>query len=144
MNDLTFNGGNIGLQIGNQQFTVRNLAFNNVVTAISQLWSWGWLYQGLQINNCQTGIDISAGGRTAQNVGSVTVIDSAFTNTPVGIITAFDSTSSPNTAGSLILENVVLTNVTTAVQKLKPFSSQVLLFQPSFRVGGKAINTRRM
>jgi glucan 1,3-beta-glucosidase len=117
MNDLTFNGGNIGLQIGNQQFTIRNLAFNNVVTAISQLWSWGWLYQGLQINNCQTGIDISAGGRTAQNVGSVTVIDSAFTNTPVGIITAFDSTSSPNTAGSLILENVALTNVTTAVQQ---------------------------
>lgn len=117
MTDLTFNGGNIGLQVGNQQFTMRNIVFNNCVTAISQLWSWGWLYQGLQINNCHTGIDISAGGRTAQLVGSVTVIDSTITNTLVGIITAFDSTSVPPTAGSLILENVVLNNVGTAVQQ---------------------------
>lgn len=117
MNDLTFNGGNIGLQIGNQQFTMRNLVFNNVATAISQLWNWGWLYQGLQINNCQRGIDISAGGRGAQNVGSVTIIDSSFTNTLVGIITAFDSTSLPHTAGSLILENVALNNVGTAIQQ---------------------------
>lgn len=117
MNDLTFNGGNIGLQIGNQQFSMRNLVFNNVVTAISQLWSWGWLYQGIQINNCQKGIDISAGGRTAQNVGSVTIIDSAFTNTPIGVVTAFDTTSLPNTAGSLILENVSINNVGVAVQQ---------------------------
>jgi glucan 1,3-beta-glucosidase len=117
MNDLTFNGGNIGLQIGNQQFTIRNIAFNNVATAISQLWSWGWLYQGLKINNCQRGIDISANSRTDQKVGSVVVIDSTITNTPVGIITAFDSTSSPTAAGSLILENVALNNVAIAVQQ---------------------------
>lgn len=118
MTDLTFNGGLIGAQVGNQQFAMRNLVFNNCVTAISQLWSWGWLYQGISINNCQTGIDISAGGSTAQNVGSVILIDSSITNTPVGIITAYTSSSSPSTAGSLILENVVLTNVPTAVQLL--------------------------
>jgi glucan 1,3-beta-glucosidase len=115
MNDLIFNGGNIGLQIGNQQFTIRNIAFNNVVTTVSQLWSWGWLYQGLEINNCQRGIDISANGRTDWKAGSVVVIDSAITNTPVGFITAFDSASSPSAAGSLILENVVLNDVATAV-----------------------------
>lgn len=117
MNDLTFNGGNIGLQVGNQQFTMRNIIFNNCVTAISQLWSWGWLYQGLRINNCKTGIDISAGGRGAQNVGSVTIIDSTITNTPVGVITAFDSGSLPLTAGSLALENVIINNVRTIVQQ---------------------------
>lgn len=117
MTDLTFNGGNLCLQVGNQQFTMRNIVFNNCVTAISQLWSWGWLYQGLQINNCQRGIDISAGGRTAQNIGSVTIIDSTITHTPVGIITAFDSSSVPPTAGSLILENVALNNVGVAVQQ---------------------------
>ena len=88
MNDLILNGGNIGLQIGNQQFTIRNIAFNNVATTVSQLWSWGWLYQGLKINNCQRGIDISASGRTDQKVDFVIVIDSTITNTPVGIITA--------------------------------------------------------
>jgi glucan 1,3-beta-glucosidase len=117
MNDLTFNGGNIGLQVGNQQFTMRNIVFNNCVTAISQLWSWGWLYQGLTINNCQRGIDISANNGVDQQVGSVTIIDSTITNTPVGVITAFNSSSQPNTAGSLVLENVVLQNVATAVQQ---------------------------
>ncbi|KAF4635475.1 hypothetical protein G7Y89_g2624 [Cudoniella acicularis] len=117
MNDLTFNGGNFGLQIGNQQFTMRNIVFNNCVTAISQLWSWGWLYQGLTINNCQKGVDISSVNSGSQLVGSITIIDSTFTNTPVGVITAFSSTSFPNTAGSLILENVFLSNVGIAVQE---------------------------
>lgn len=116
MTDLTFNGGMIGAQVGNQQFTMRNLVFNNCVTAIAQLWSWGWVYQGISINNCQKGIDISAGGSAAQNVGSVIIIDSTITNTPVGIITAWTTTSVPATAGSLILENVNLNNVPTAIQ----------------------------
>jgi len=117
MADLTFNGGNIGAQVGNQQFTMRNLVFNNCVTAISQLWDWGWLYQGISINNCQRGIDISAvDGTGGLNVGSVTIIDSSITNTPIGIITAYQSGSQPPTAGSLILENVALSNVPTAIQ----------------------------
>lgn len=45
MTDLTFNGGMIGAQVGNQQFTMRNMTFNNCVTAISQIWNWGWVYQ---------------------------------------------------------------------------------------------------
>jgi len=113
--DVTFNGGLIGAAIGNQQFTMRNLVFNNCVTAISMFWDWGWLFQGLSINNCQKGIDMSAGGTSGQEVGSVIVLDSSITNTPVGIITSYTSSSSPPTAGSLILENVVLTNVPTAV-----------------------------
>ena len=116
LTDLTFNGGIVGASIGNQQFTMRNLVFNNCVTAISQLWDWGWVYQGLSINNCQKGIDISAGGEGAESVGSVILIDSSITNTPVGIITAYTSTSVPATAGSLILENVQLTNVPIAIQ----------------------------
>jgi glucan 1,3-beta-glucosidase len=118
MTDLTFNGGNIGAQFGNQQFTMRNLVFNNCVTAIQQLWDWGWLYQGISINNCQKGIDISAIDSTTGdlNVGSVTIIDSSITNTPIGIITAYQAGSQPPTAGSLILENVALSNVPTAVQ----------------------------
>jgi glucan 1,3-beta-glucosidase len=116
MTDVTFNGGIIGASVGNQQFTMRNLVFNNCVTAISQLWSWGWVYQGISINNCQKGIDISAGGTSSQEVGSITLIDSTITNTPIGIITAYTSSSSPATGGSLIVENVVLNNVPTAIE----------------------------
>jgi glucan 1,3-beta-glucosidase len=45
MSDLTFYGGKIGVVFGNQQFTTRNLIFYDAVTAISQLWDWGWTYQ---------------------------------------------------------------------------------------------------
>lgn len=115
MTDLTFYGGKFGVVFGNQQFTTRNLVFYNCVTAISQLWDWGWTYQGLSINNCTTGIDMSGGGRTAQTVGSVTVLDSSFTNVYIAVATAHDQSSKPDTAGSLVLENVVLTNVANAV-----------------------------
>ncbi|QSZ28880.1 hypothetical protein DSL72_003385 [Monilinia vaccinii-corymbosi] len=115
--DVTFNGGLIGAAIGNQQFTMRNLVFNNCVTAISMFWDWGWLFQGISINNCQKGIDISSKNNSTQllNVGSVIVIDSSITNTPIGIISAHTTTSIPGTAGSLILENVALSNVPVAV-----------------------------
>ena len=55
-------------------------------------------------------------GPTGQTVGSVTFIDSYISNTPVGILTAHNATSQPPTAGSLILENVQITNVPVAVQ----------------------------
>ncbi|KAI1654746.1 glycoside hydrolase family 55 protein [Daldinia decipiens] len=116
MSDLTFNGGATGASMGNQQYTMRNLVFNNCQTAIIQLWNWGWTYIGLQINNCQKGIDITAGGSDAIATGSITVIDSTFKDTPVGITTAFQSGSKPDTAGSIILENLNLQNVPVAVQ----------------------------
>jgi hypothetical protein len=40
MTDLTFNGGNYGVFFGNQQFTTRNLKFNNCRTAIFMNWNW--------------------------------------------------------------------------------------------------------
>ncbi|KAF8847257.1 pectin lyase-like protein [Acephala macrosclerotiorum] len=116
MNDLVFYGGKIGAFFGNQQFTVRNLTFFNTVTAVDQIWDWGWTYQGLNINNCSIGIDLSSGGRTGQAVGSVTVLDSTFTNTGVAILTSHDLTSQPPTGGSLILEKITLANTPIAVQ----------------------------
>ncbi len=76
------------------------------------------MYQGLSINNCHTGIDLSALNTTDNNqfVGSVTVLDSTIKNTPVGILTAYSSNSLPATGGTLILENVILSNVGTAVK----------------------------
>lgn len=58
----------------------------------------------------------SKDGNGNQNVGSVTLLDSSITNTPIGIRTARTSSSSPPSGGSLIIENVQLNNVPTAVQ----------------------------
>ena len=116
MTDLVFHGGLNGVVFGNQQFTVRNLTFYNAVTAVSQIWDWGWTYKSISVNNCTTGIDMSNGGSSAQAVGSVTLLDSSFTNTKVGINTARSSSSKPATGGSLSIENVALNNVGVAVQ----------------------------
>ncbi|KAK4155733.1 glycoside hydrolase [Chaetomidium leptoderma] len=114
MVDLTFNGGQYGAFFGNQQFTTRNLTFNNCKTAIFMNWNWAWTFQDVKINNCGVGIDMANGGSESQTVGSVLVLDSQFTNTPIGIKTAYDPTS-PQTNGTLILDNVDMTGTTQAV-----------------------------
>ncbi|KAI0438962.1 glycoside hydrolase family 55 protein [Xylaria telfairii] len=120
MSDLTFNGGATGASLGNQQYTMRNLVFNNCKTGIIQLWNWGWTYINVQFNNCGTGIDITARkpDGTTLVVGSAIVMDSTFKNTPTAIKTVYTPNGTPDTAGSLILENVQLSNVNTAVQGL--------------------------
>lgn len=117
MSDLTFNGGLVGLNVGSQQFTMRNLVFNNVVTAINQIWDWGWTYQGLTIIGCQVGIAMDGrDGKGNQNVGSVVILDSSIKNTRVALRTARNATSTPISGGSLILENIDLENVPIAIQ----------------------------
>jgi glucan 1,3-beta-glucosidase len=115
MTDLVFEGGLMGFNVGNQQFTTRNLTFNNTVTAINQICNWGWTYSGLTINNCTTGLNISSGGPGAISVRSITLIDSEINNTPMGIVTARTDNSEPAAAGSLHLENVKLNNVDVAI-----------------------------
>lgn len=93
------------------------MVFNNqAIAAISHYWDWSYSYQGLTINNCPVGIDISAGGSSNQEVGSITVLDSTFNGVGTAIKTAWTTGSSPATAGSVVLENVVLNNVQTAVE----------------------------
>lgn len=116
ISDVTFNGGNYGAQFGNQQYTMRNLEFNNQATAaIQMLWNWDWTFMNLTVNNAKLGIDMSIGGPSNQEVGSVIVIDSTFSNVDVAIKTAYDTASTSVTNGSLVLENVVLTNSPIAV-----------------------------
>lgn len=116
MSDLKFRGGLIGISVGNQQFTMRNLAFLDCVTAINQFWDWGWTYSGISVTNCTTGLNFSSGGSSGQTVGSVTLIDSKFLDTGTAIATAHNLTSSPVTGGSFVLENVVFDTVGTVIQ----------------------------
>lgn len=116
LTDVTITGGLYGLNIGNQQFTMRNVAISNAVTAISQIWNWGWTYSGLIIDSCTTAFDFSIGGSSAIAAGSVTIIDSTISNTDTFLKTAWTTSSSPAGAGNLIIENVALNNVPTAIQ----------------------------
>ena len=112
-----FYGGIYGAEWGNQQFTTRNLTFNNAVAAIKQIWDWGWTYKSITINNCSIGLDMTNIDSTTglPTVGSITFIDSSINNTPIGIASAHTSDTQPPTAGSLIIENVSFSNVDTLV-----------------------------
>ncbi|KAI5780044.1 pectate lyase superfamily protein-domain-containing protein [Geopyxis carbonaria] len=115
MSDLTFVGGKIGAFFGNQQFMTRNLKFENCGTAIIINWDWQWTLKSVDINNCGVGVDITSGGAAAQGVGSVILLDSKISNTPVGFLTWKSSSSAPQTGGSAVLDNVQLVNVPKAV-----------------------------
>lgn len=114
MSDLTFNGGNYGMFLGNQQFTTRNLTFNDCNTAVFVNWNWGWTFKSMQINNCQTGLNMS-NAPTNQTVGAVLILDTTLTNTPTGVVTAWTQDSIPNGGGVLVLENVDFSGSKTAV-----------------------------
>ncbi|KAJ7074278.1 exo-beta-1,3-glucanase [Mycena amicta] len=114
LGDLVFNGGKFGMWVGNQQFTVRNVTINNAQTAVFASWNWGWTFQGITINNAQVGFDVTTGGTGgAQTVGAEAIIDATVTNTPIFVRTS--AASGGKLSGSLVLNNIKLTNVPTAV-----------------------------
>ncbi|KAJ5544399.1 hypothetical protein N7513_006963 [Penicillium frequentans] len=114
MSDLTFNGGNYGMFLGNQQFTTRNLTFNDCNTAIFMNWNWAWTFKSVNINNCEVGLNMST-SPSNQTVGSVMMLDSKLTNTPTGIVTAWTKKSIPVGGGTLVLDNVDFSGSKVAV-----------------------------
>ena len=114
--DLIFNGGNYGMFVGNQQFTTRNLTFNNCNTAVYMNWNWVWSLKSLTVNNCGVGLNMSGGYPGNTTVGSVLVQDSKFVGTKTGIITAFSTShNTPATGNTLVIDNVDFTGSTNAV-----------------------------
>ena len=117
MSNLQFYGGKYGAVFGNQQFTVRNLRFYDAVTAISQIWNWGWTYQEIYVQNCTVGLDMATRDEGQKEVvGSAVFFDSFFTDVQIAFNISKSSNSEPSTGGSLAIENVQLTDVDTAIQ----------------------------
>ncbi|CAN9135394.1 unnamed protein product [Alternaria alternata] len=92
MGDLTFSGGLIGLQFSNQQYSLKNLKFTNVATAIAI--THGFVISMQQINCINVGICVDMG---AQGVtGSLNLIDSWCDTCGVVV----------NGSSSVVLENI--------------------------------------
>jgi len=114
MADITITGGATGLNLGNQQFTVRNVTISNAKTAIYLNWSWVWLFFRINISNCNVGFKLNTGSTTsAQTTGASVIADTTFTGVGVAIQT---TTNQPSTYQSgFALDNVVFSGVTTGV-----------------------------
>lgn len=119
MSDLTFNGGGFGMDIGSQQFTIRNLTFNGCNTAMHMIWNWQFLVQDIKVNNARVGIDMTSDSLEVIKVGSLILQDSQFSNVDVGVSTLYKPTI-PMTNNTLVLDNVDMTQgVPTAIQYAK-------------------------
>ncbi|XXH05145.1 hypothetical protein Hte_011570 [Hypoxylon texense] len=119
MADLTFNGGGMGMDIGSQQYTTRNMTFNNCNTAIHMIWNWLWLMHGININGGKMGINMTSDTYDVIKVGSLILVDSKISNVPVGINTLY-RIDQPDTNNTLILDNVDMSEgVPTAIQYAK-------------------------
>ncbi|KAG1748973.1 glycoside hydrolase family 55 protein [Suillus paluster] len=110
MGDIVFNGGKYGIWVGNQQYGTRCVLVHSTYMsqAVFGSWNWGWTYQRVIINDCQVGFDLVTG-----SVGGEAIIDAVVTNTPIFVRSSKPSNGS--LAGSLVLNNIHLNNVTTAV-----------------------------
>jgi glucan 1,3-beta-glucosidase len=117
MSDLTFNGGNYGMFLGNQQFTTRNLTFNGCNTAIFMNWNWAWTFKSVTVNDCAVALNMS-NSPSNQTVGSVMMLDSTLSTTGQAIVTAWTQDSIPIGGGDLILDNVDFTGSSIAVASI--------------------------
>ncbi|EER43715.1 exo-beta-1,3-glucanase [Histoplasma capsulatum H143] len=116
VSDLVFNGGSIGWRAGSQQYTAMNLKFNDCLTAIQMIWSWGFNWQRVEVTGGAVAFNISGrGGSTGQGIGSVSIIDSQITDCPIGILT---NTRNDKDIGppNIVLDNLKLSNVETTVK----------------------------
>ncbi|KAF2125602.1 glycoside hydrolase family 55 protein [Dothidotthia symphoricarpi CBS 119687] len=116
ISDLEFAGGYIGYQAGSQQFTIRNLNFTKVTSAIQVTWTWGMTWQQITVDNCTIGFNIT--GKTpdssgnGQGVGSLAIIDSSFTNTDYSIgMQPLNGADPPE----LVLDNVFFSKTSKSV-----------------------------
>jgi hypothetical protein len=131
LNDLVVYGGRYGMQFGNQQYTMRNLTFIGCAIAIKQLWNWGWTYKSINIIDCAIGIDMGTA-----DVGSMTLLDSTFTNVSKAIITG-RSPANTTGQGSLVMEGVTFENVPTVLEGPSGFvylagSKGAVVYEPGY------------
>ncbi|CZT23764.1 related to glucan 1,3-beta-glucosidase [Ramularia collo-cygni] len=112
--DLKFKGGKYGAFFGSQQFTSRNLVFEDCTTAIYMNWNWGWVLSNITITGGTVGIDM-ANSPSNMSTGSVMLSDSKISGTQYGVNTSYSIGGNlPLTGNTLVIDNVDMKDVTTA------------------------------
>lgn len=125
--DITINGGMIGMSLGSQQFTSRNIVIDGSMTGIKFIFNWIWLFAQTTITNCDIGFDMSNGGFSNQATSMLMIVDSVI-SANLGVLSVYaPGYSSPQAAGSLMLERVDFTNSRTAVAVGTDANSRIIL-----------------
>ncbi|KAH9219718.1 pectate lyase superfamily protein-domain-containing protein [Leptodontidium sp. 2 PMI_412] len=114
ISDVTFTGGAIGLYGGNQQFTAQRLTFVGCAIGVHVIWDWGWVWKSITMTNVKVGFKLVSEDGSG-NIGSASFLDSSFNNVGTAILIAPPSSKPATGSTGVILENVKLSGVTTAV-----------------------------
>jgi glucan 1,3-beta-glucosidase len=96
--DLSITGGQVGLAIGGQQWTFRNVSVTQSTQACVQvLWNWAFAFLGLSVSDCPIGVDFQGSAVT-----SMSIVDSTMSNVGTGIATAY-----PTRSKAIVLDRVL-------------------------------------
>ena len=106
ISDLTFNGGDVGILMNNQQYNLKNISFNGCQTGIKIEHLFTGVFQGLVFQNGAIGIDTSSG-----DSGSIALLDSSALS--VGTVVSFFN----GNGKSLVIENLSSSNSGPTVQQ---------------------------
>lgn len=115
ISDITFTGGAFGIYGGNQQFTAQRLVFNGCTIGVQVIWDWGWVWKSITMTSVGTGFKLLPNGTDAGNIGSVSVLDSSFTDVGTAVVIGPVSSTVGSGSTGVVLENVALSGVTAAV-----------------------------
>jgi glucan 1,3-beta-glucosidase len=114
MGNLDFEGGAIGINMNNQQYSIKSCTFTGTTTGIYVSHGFDMVFQGMKFTNCKVGVNTTNGG--VGNVGSVALVDSVAQS----VQTVID-TKSQNVAGgttgddSIVIDNLQTNNVGNTV-----------------------------
>ena len=123
MSDMTIVGGKIGLNVGNQQFTVINVNITgSSQNCINQIWDWQYSYMGMSLSNCPIGISFCGGSD-----GSMILMDSVATDIPL----LYQSTGTVR----IFLERLTANNVPMIVSSGLPGKANAIVQVDAWRQG---------
>ena len=110
MGNLDFEGGAIGINMNNQQYSVKSVTFTGTTTGILLSHGFAIVFQDIQFTNCVTGINATVGG--FGNVGSYALIDSVAKSVQTVVLSKTQTTSSGTTGDdSIVIDNLQTSNV---------------------------------
>ncbi|PVH76745.1 glycoside hydrolase family 55 protein [Cadophora sp. DSE1049] len=114
MGDLEFSGGLIGINMNNQQYSIKDCSFTGVSTAVLITHGFDMVFQGFKSTDYEVGINATAGG--VGIIGSVTLIDSAAESVQVVIETKSQITRNTTTGDdSIVIDNLETRNLDSTV-----------------------------
>jgi glucan 1,3-beta-glucosidase len=120
MGNLDFEGGAVGMNINNQQYSIKDVTFNGCSTGVLISHGFDIVFQGLQFKNCDIGINATTGG--VGNVGSYVLLDSTADTVNTLVLTKTQTVAATNTTNttttgddSVVIENLSVKNVPRTV-----------------------------